>query len=244
MLEHINLRSILFFDIETVPQQPTFGAMDDTLQKLWEYRIHRFKPEETPLEDYFWEKAGVYAEFGKTICISVGYFTQADAKTGAYQFRIKCFASDDEHQLLSEFLDMLSRYFDISDKFFLCGHNIKEFDIPFLCRRATILGLSIPQILDISMARPWEIRHLDTMHLWRFGDYRNYTSLHLLTTVLDVPSPKDDLEGSQVAATYWHEKNLERITNYCQQDVLAVARIIQRFKQIPLLKDEQIIFVS
>lgn len=243
MLDHINLRNILFFDIETVPQQSTFTDMNEELQKLWAYRIHRFKPEETPQDDYFWEKAGVYAEFGKAICISVGFFTQADPATNTYQFRLKCFASHDERQLLSDFLNMLSRYFDISDKFFLCGHNIKEFDIPFICRRATILNLAIPQILDVSTARPWEVRHLDTMHLWRFGDYRNYTSLHLLTTVLEVPNPKNDLEGSQVADTYWHQNDLPRIAQYCQQDVVAVARVIQRFKQMPLLSDEQIVYV-
>ncbi|MBL7787486.1 MAG: 3'-5' exonuclease [Chitinophagales bacterium] len=242
MLESISLKSIFFLDIETVPQSPSFGQLDETMQKLWEYRIHRFKPEEAPLADYYFEKAGVYAEFGKTICISLGFFA-ANPETGDEQFRVKSFYSHDEKQLLTDFLTLLSRYTDASDRY-ICGHNIKEFDIPFLCRRAMVLGLPIPKILDTTTARPWEIKHIDTMHLWRFGDYRNYTSLHLLTTVLGIPSPKNDMEGSEVAAVYWNTQNIERISQYCQADVVAIARIMQHFKQQNTLTNEQIIYVK
>ena len=242
MLNHIPLNRLLFIDIETVPLFATHSELSDEMKKLWDYRTHRYKPEETSLEDYFFEKAGVYAEFGKIICISLGFF--APHKTeNEYQFRVKSLYGNDEKTILSDFIDLLKGFFPNKNTY-LCGHNIIEFDVPFLCRRLIINGLNIPDIINISNKKPWEIPFIDTLKIWKFGDYRNQTSLHLLCTVLNIPTPKKNMEGSEVATVYWHENNLERIKEYCQKDVVATARLILKFKYIPSLTDHEIIFLD
>ena len=97
-------------------------------------------------------------------------------------------------------------------------------------------------MINISNKKPWEIPFIDTMRIWKFGDYRNQTSLHLLCTVLNIPTPKKNMEGSEVATVYWHDNNLERIKEYCQKDVVATARLILKFKHIPSLADHEIVF--
>lgn len=238
MLKHVRLQDILFIDIETAPLQPNFSELDSEMQKLWDYRVHRYRPEEIDLDDYYFEKAGVYAEFGKTICISVGFFSRIE-EFGEYQFRIKSFYGHQEvEDVLQPFFELLSLHYN-AEKYYLCGHNIRDFDIPFLCRRAVINRLPIPRILDASNLKPWEIKHLDTMLLWRFGDVRNMTSLHLLCTVLGINTPKNDMEGKEVAAVYWQQKNLQRIMQYNQKDVIAVAQILLRLKEMPPLDEER-----
>ncbi len=243
MLDHIAINRILFIDIETVPQKPNYEEVDTETQKLWGYRTTRFKPEEVTEGDYYFEKAGVYAEFGKLICISVGFFAALRGEK-QLQFRVKSFYSDDEQEVLMAFLDMLNQYFDDPSKYYLCGHHIKEFDVPFLCRRLVINGLPLPKMLNVARLKPWEIPYIDTLQIWKFGDYRNYTSLHLLTHVLGIPNPKKDMEGHEVAGIYWQENDLNRIQRYCQQDVIAVARLILKFKGLETISDDQIIYVD
>lgn len=244
MLTHITLHRILFFDIETVPQYSNFSDLTADWQQLWDYRTHAYRAEEqSDLDAYYFEKAGVYAEFGKTICITAGILTRQTANQN-WQLRLKTFAGDDERNLLEDFFALLERYFSTYTDAQLCGHHIKGFDIPFLCRRAIILGLPLPKILDANSLKPWEVPHLDTMLIWRFGDVRNMTSLHLLTQALGIPTPKQELNGSQIAAVYWQENDLNRIIRYNQQDVIALARVLMRFKGIPPLDDEQVVIAS
>lgn len=248
MLDHIYLRRVLFLDIETVPEQPNLSDLEPEMQALWQYKTGRFqKPEDEP-QDYYFQKAGVYAEFGKIICISVGFFAKTknnnQEEPPQETFRIKTFYGDDEKQVLNDFLALLNAHFNNPYRFYLCGHNIREFDIPFICRRALIHGLSLPRMLDVPSLKPWEIPYIDTMKIWKFGDYKNFTSLHLLTKLLQIPSPKGDLEGKDVGRVYWREKDLERIVKYCQQDVLAVARLVQKFKGFSPMTTEQVIFVE
>lgn len=237
MLDNISLRDMVFIDIETVSARPTFDNIVEEEQKLWEYRIHRYKPDDTELSDYYHEKAAVYAEFGKAICISVGFFAAADEKDGKgeYQFRIKTFSGHDEkNDVLQPFNELLDKYFS-PERYYLCGHNIREFDIPFLCRRSIINNLKIPRLMDIIDLKPWEVKHLDTMHIWRFGEYRNMTSLHLICKVLGIETPKNDMEGKDVGRVYWQENDINRIARYNRADVVAVAQIILRFKRLPLI---------
>ncbi|OWY22514.1 3'-5' exonuclease [Sphingobacteriales bacterium UPWRP_1] len=244
MLSNIDMAAILFLDIETVPMVKQWTDLSPEMQTLWQYRTNRFKQsvdDDLTEEDYFFKKSGVYAEFGKVVCISAGIYRHPKNAGDAPSFRLKSFAGHDEAQLLTDFLQMLQTRFD-PDRFYLCGHNIREFDVPYLCRRAIINGLPLPTILDVNALKPWELRFLDTMQLWKFGDYKNFTSLHLLTHLLNIPSPKEEMEGSHVAQVYWHQENgLERIANYCQQDVLAVAQVALRFKGMPLLTPEQVV---
>ena len=178
-------------------------------------------------------------EFSKIICISVGYLFFEKGET---HFRIKSFCGEDEKQILSNFHSLLNTKFN-KQHHRLCAHNGKAFDFPFIARRTLLNGLKLPVLLDIAAKKSWEINHLDTMELWRFGDYKNYTSIKLLAALFDIPTPKDDIDGSQVANIYYKEKNLERIRTYCQKDVLTVAQLLLRYKGEEIIKEENIEFV-
>ncbi len=236
MLKNLNLENILFLDIETVPQYATYQDVPERFRKLWDEKAVRLKPpdsSDTP-EDLY-RRAGIYAEFGKIICISAGYITGS-------QFRVKSFYGDDEKELLNDFANMLNRHFN-TNQHLLCAHNGKEFDFPYIARRMLINKLTLPEILNLQGKRPWEVQHLDTMDLWRFGDYKSYTSLSLLTAVFDIPTPKDDIDGSMVYDIYWKEQDIERIVTYCQKDTLAVAQLLLSYLGSPLIKESGVIVV-
>ncbi|HEU4555069.1 MAG TPA: ribonuclease H-like domain-containing protein [Chitinophaga sp.] len=218
----------------------SFSELPEALQHLWMEKITKTAPETADGASDYSERAGIYAEFGKVICISAGYFT---IENNRYQLRIKSIFDDDERVVLSGFLDLVNRFCARYPRFLFAGHNIKEFDIPYICRRSVIHQLSLPPCLQLHGFKPWEVPMLDTLHLWRFGDYKNYTSLKLLTTILGIPTPKDDIDGSMVAGVYWQQHDLPRIAAYCQKDVVAVGQLLQRFKGVPILKEEDIIIV-
>jgi len=233
---------ILFLDIETVPQTAELNQLPYELQKLWEEKFEaqrRRMPDRYPAdanaENSYTKDAGIYAEFGRIVCISVGYIY---SNNGERSMRIKSFASDNEAQLLRDFATLLNKM--ITTEHNLCGHNIKEFDIPYIARRMLINAIDLPDILNISAKKPWEVRFIDTLELWRFGDYKNYTSLKLLTAVFGIPTPKDDIDGSQVAGVYYKEKNLKRIATYCEKDVLATCQLYLRLSGLPLLEEKNI----
>jgi hypothetical protein len=242
MLPHINIYDLIFIDIETVPQRISHAELSGPMKDLWAVKHSFLKQEGETSEDGYLKRAGVYAEFAKVICISIGYF-RADKETKQRTFRIKSFFGDDEKQLLEEFAKLINTNFDY-ERFHFCGHNIREFDIPFICRRLLINQLQFPDVLDVSGKRPWEMFDVDTMQLWKFGDYKNYTSLKLLAEVFNVPTPKVDIEGKDVCRVYWEEKGLNRIVEYCQRDIVTVARLLLRFKGDNLpLADGHIIIV-
>ncbi|MDR2038248.1 MAG: 3'-5' exonuclease [Bacteroidales bacterium] len=234
MLDHIYLEDILFLDIETVPQSPDYSGLDETSQYLWELKSASFCKEGQTAGDVY-ERAGIYAEFGKIICISAGFIHKHT--DGGLAFRIKSCYNDDESTLLKEFSDLVSR-FSSQHKVQLCAHNGKEFDFPYIARRMLVNTIRLPSILDIAGKKPWEVSFLDTMELWRFGDYKSYTSLKTLTHIFGIPSPKDDIDGSQVAGVYWRENDLLRIVRYCEKDVLAVAQLLLRYKGMELIAPE------
>lgn len=234
MIDKIVLPNILFLDIETVPQNEFFGDLVEETQELYaEKTQYQRKDEITP--DEFYERAGIWAEFGKIICISVGYFTIKNAER---QFRTKSIIGD-EKELLEEFNNLINTHFS-NPAFVFCGHNIKEFDIPYLCRRMLINGIQIPEKLQLFGRKPWEIPHLDTLELWKFGDYKHYTSLKLLTHVLGIPSPKEDIDGSEVRNVYYNEKDINRIKKYCERDVIAVAQVLLRMRNESVLSEDEI----
>ena len=236
MLSSIIPQNILFLDIETVPQHPDFAHVSPEMQTLWEKKSRFMLKDSGESVESIYRQAGIYAEFGRIICISCGHFH-------GNRFRIKSFYGDDEKILLQEFAAMLEKFFSNNDKL-LCAHNGKEFDFPFLSRRMVIHGIPLPAVLDTAGKKPWEVSHLDTMELWKFGDFKSYTSLLLLATVLGIPTPKDDIDGSMVWEVYWKDNDLERIVRYCQKDVLTVAQIILRFKGEQLLKDTDVEVVT
>jgi len=236
MLSTIKIENILFLDIETVPAVPTYSGLDERMIKLWDKKADRIRQRETDSPEELYSRAGIYAEFGKVVCISVGSYRRDE-------FRIKSFAGDDEKQLLQDFSYLLESHFN-KPEHLLCAHNGKEFDFPFLARRMLINRIKIPFILDISGRKPWEVNHLDTMELWKFGDYKNYTSLELLAAILGIPTPKDDIDGSMVGEVYWKDHDLRRIVTYCNKDVLTVAQIIRTYRGEPLIAEEKVVMTG
>ncbi len=235
----IPVNKILFLDIETVSQFDDYNNMPENWQKLWQLKssfLTRQPDTETP--EILYNKAGIYAEFGKIICISCGYVQGSGI---ARKLHIKSFSGHDEKTLLSEFSAILNNWNKNNDAL-LCAHNGKEFDYPYLCRRMIINGIPIPSVLNIMGKKPWEVNLLDTMEMWKFGDYKSYTSLNLMAHCLEIPTPKDDIDGSMVGKVYWQDNNLERIVHYCQKDVITLANIYLKLAlEEPLNADNIII---
>ena len=235
MLDNIRVEDVMFLDIETVPASASYETLTPAIQNLWDKKSRQFRtPEQTAHDAY--ERAGIYSEFGKIICISVGLIRDKNP----FKFRLKSFYGKDEKSLLTEFSGMLSKFSRTNIDAVLCAHNGKEFDFPYIARRMIINRLIIPGILDNAGKKPWEVKLLDTMDLWKFGDYKNYTSLDLLTSILGIPTPKDDIDGSMVAGIFYKDDDLKRIVYYCEKDVLAIGRVLLRFMNLPGIEEDNI----
>ncbi|WP_046758686.1 3'-5' exonuclease [Kordia jejudonensis] len=237
MLHKIHLEHILFLDIETVPEHASYDELDADEKELWEQKTTYQRKDDFTAEE-FYDRAGIWAEFGKIICISVGYFAN---KGDIRNFRTTSFHGE-ETQLLEEFRTLLETHFS-RPHHLLCAHNGKEFDFPYIARRMIINGMTLPFKLNLFGKKPWEIPHLDTLELWKFGDYKHYTSLKLMTKVLGIPSPKDDIDGSQVRHVFYEENDIDRIIVYCEKDVIAVAQILLRLRNEALLVDDEVLHV-
>jgi predicted PolB exonuclease-like 3'-5' exonuclease len=229
------MEHIIFLDIETASIEESYSQLNVRMQQLWNKKAEKLKhtDDQTPFQLY--KNASIYAEFGKIICISAAYMKNN-------KLRIKSFYDMEEKTLLQNFADLLQTYFSKKNNQ-LCAHNGKEFDFPYLCRRMLINNIRIPDILNIAGRKPWETKFLDTMEMWKFGDYKNYTSLDLLSAVFGISSPKEDIDGSMIHEIYWQLKDLQRIKNYCERDVLTVAQLFLRYQGKELLTDEQIVFL-
>lgn len=234
--------NLLILDIETVPQAQRYEALNAEWQQLWWDKISKTVPENTTPSEAWQLRAGILAEFGKVICISTGYFYEDEHRQTC--FKIKTLCGDDEKALLEAFVAIADKFYQRNRQFEFAGHNIREFDIPYLCRRMLINRIPLPPYLQIHGAKPWDIRMLDTLQWWRFGDYKNYISLHLLATVLEVPTSKTDMDGSMVQEVYYEHKDLKRIAEYCQRDIIVVANVILRFKNLPLLEANRVFVVT
>lgn len=228
MIQNIPIEKVLFLDIETVPQYANWDSLDETEQYLWEKKTRFQRKEEISAEEFYGERAGIMAEFGKIVCISVGMLESGG------KLKIKSFTGDDERKLLEEFGQIFNK--PKMREVILCAHNGKEFDFPWIARRFLILGMQPPVPFQLYGKKPWEIQHLDTMELWKFGDYKSFVSLELLAHVFGIPTPKDDIDGSMVSSIYHIEKDLFRIILYCEKDVLTLANIFRRMRQEDLLE--------
>ncbi|HNX08214.1 MAG TPA: ribonuclease H-like domain-containing protein [Bacteroidales bacterium] len=235
MLKNINIENILFLDIETVPRWEHYADMPENFQQLWAHKSQFISGAKELSPEEVFDRAGIYSEFGKIICISVAFVRGGGIK-------VKSFFGDDEKKLLKEFAMLLSQYYN-KEQHNLCAHNGKEFDFPYIVRRMLVNGVDVPDILDVAAKKPWEVKLMDTMELWKFGDYKNYTSLELLSALFDIPSPKDDIKGSEVAGVYWKEKDLGRIVRYCQKDVVTIVQLFRRYQNTPLIADAFIVMI-
>ena len=248
MLQHLDLRDILFFDIETVSCTEHYEHLPERLQELWHKKAAQLLKQpvtelsEEDASDFYRNRAAIYAEFGRIVCISVGIVRRDES--GLYTVRLKSFADENEYKLLEDFADLLRTHYNDDRKHSLCGHNIKEFDVPYICRKMVLHKIELPKLLDIPGKKPWETKFVDTLELWKFGDNKAYTSLNLLTAIFDIPSPKDDIDGSQVHGVFFEDQDLPRIAQYCENDVLATIRLLMRWKYLPDLPDESAIRVA
>ncbi len=240
MAQNIPLTKILFLDIETTSQKAHYSELSEKMQALWDRKASYLKNDDSRTSEELYQRAAIYAEFGKIVCISVGIVNENE---GITQLRLKSFFGHDETKILFEFRQLIVKSFNTTDKF-LCAHNGKEFDYPFIARRMLVNGITLPALLDIAGKKPWEISLLDTMELWKFGDFKHYTSLNLLTEIFDIPSPKDDIDGSMVGKVYWQDNDIERIAHYCEKDVTAVTQLYLRMNNLPLIQNEQIFSIK
>ncbi len=235
------ITELLLLDIETVPQYPSFDRMDSNWQTLFHDKIAKTVPEDMDMEEGYRKKAGILAEFGKIICISTAFFYE-DEQNGLC-LKMKNIYGDDEVAVLSIFTDLCNKMYQHNRQFRFAGHNIKEFDIPYICRRLLINRMPLPEYLQLHDKKPWEVKMFDTLNWWKFGDNKNYVSLHLLANVLGIPSSKSDIDGSMVQNVYYKDHDLPRIAAYCQRDVVVTANVILRFLDKPLLTDERVVVV-
>jgi 3'-5' exonuclease len=231
------LHTILFLDIETVSQYSTFQGLPEDWQALWRHKAESLNRDKTPATpEELYGRAAIYAEFGKIVCISCGVLSGPPADR---KLLLKSFSGDDEKDLLMRFCELLYKWGSEGQKF-LCAHNGKDFDFPYLCRRMVINGMRLPPVLNIAGKKPWEIPHLDTLELWKFGEYKSFVSLNLLAHTLGIATPKDDIDGSQVGDVYWNQGDLNRIVTYCQKDVVTVAQVYLRFHGEPPIRPENV----
>lgn len=242
MLDRLKLNQVLFLDIETVPEYRSFEDLSEIKKSLWAdktayKRRYEAKDGEEISPKKYYDHAGIWAEFGKIVCISVGFFNYMDQNRR--EFRVKSYYDNNEKRLLQQFADLLHNHFNKPNKL-LCGHNIKEFDIPYIARRFLINQMKLPKIINLFGKKPWEVPHLDTLELWKFGDYKHYTSLKLLTEIFGIPSPKDDIDGSQVRSVYYDDGELDRIVTYCEKDVIAVTQVLLCMTGREMLSHEEI----
>lgn len=237
LLKNLDLSRVLFLDIETVSGAPTFNDLDKTWQKLYADKTKWQRKDEFTPEEFYEKQAGIYAEFGKIVCISCGFLRYSGNQ---HEFHVKSFYGDDEKILLQEFGELITKHYN-EPHHLLCGHNAKEFDFPYIARRMLINGLDIPETLNLAGKKPWEVQHLDTMDLWKFGDYKHFTSLKLLAALFNIPTPKDDIDGSQVGSVYYNDNDLDRIKVYCEKDTLTVAQLLLKYQGMALVTENNVI---
>jgi len=236
------ITELLLLDIETVPRSPSFAGMDSSWKTLFRDKVAKTVPEDMDPEESYRKKAGILAEFGKIVCISTAFFYEDEEK--GLSLKMKSIYGDDEVEILSSFTELCDKMYQHNRQFQFAGHNIKEFDIPYICRRLLINRLPLPEYLQLHDKKPWEVKMFDTLNWWKFGDNKNYVSLHLLANVLGIPSSKSDIDGSMVQDVYYKDNNLPRIAAYCQKDVVVTANVILRFLDKPLLEEDRVLIVK
>lgn len=221
MYSSVNIERILFVDIETVPQSAGYDCLSNDMRRLWDKKAANIVRYDSGVDSsspaHLYGRAGIYAEFGKVVCVSVAFIRDG-------KLYVKSYTSHIEGEVLSAFAALVDKYFGTAECR-LCGHNLKEFDLPYLCRRMIVNGVTIPKVMNLMGRKSWDNPHIDTLDMWKFGDYKHYTSLELLATTMGIPSPKDDIDGSEVAAVYWNDKDLARIATYCEKDTITVAQL-------------------
>lgn len=238
----MQISNLLVLDIETVPQYADFHQLSERVQSLWWNKISKTVPENISPEESYRLRGGILAEFGKIICISTAFFYENEAREIC--LKVKSIFGHNETEILKTFSALCTKMSQIHHGFTFAGHNIKEFDIPYICRRLIINGLPLPECLQLHDRKPWEVRMMDTLNWWKFGDNKNYVSLDLLAEVLEIPTSKTDIDGSMVQDVYYKDNDLLRIVHYCERDVVVTANIILKFLNLPALPESRVVVVN
>ena len=231
-------KNLLFIDIETVSAEPELNRLPDRIKALWLHKAsYLSNPNNLSAEEFYFDRAGIYAEFGKIVAIGVGFFHWNDEQEIC--LKVKSISNDDEKEVLKEFKALIEKKYKPTS-LALCAHNGKEFDYPYLCRRMLVNGIEIPKALQISGRKPWEIPHYDTLDMWKFGDKKHYTSLELLAAIFDISSSKTELSGDQVNNAYHHENDLSKIARYCREDIIVLAQLFLKYQNMETVKDSNV----
>lgn len=230
------IQDVLFLDIETVPLYAEYDELEGMEKYLWD-RTARYinTEEETDSETY--AQAGVYAEFGRIVCICVG---NIGIDNECEFLKLRCFYNDDERNLLLEFKSFLQK---LNTATILCAHNGKAFDFPFICRRMLINGIELPEIFVNSENKSSELQHLDTLEFWKFGDYQHFTSLEHLAHLFKLESSKKDIDRGSVQKVYYSQNDPQKIVDYCFNDVVTIAQLLLRFNNQNTIRTENIYYV-
>lgn len=230
-------KNLLFIDIETVSGESDFNFLSDRMKALWLHKASFLaNPNALSDEDFYFDRAGIYAEFGKIVSIGLGFFHWNDEQEIC--LKVKSISGHNEATLLNEFKKLVEKKYKADLAF--CAHNGKEFDYPYLCRRMLVNGIEIPRALQIAGKKPWEIQHFDTLEMWKFGDKKHYISLDLLACLFNIPSSKGELSGDKVNVTYHQENDLAKISTYCREDIIVLAQVFLKYQSMDLVKEENI----
>lgn len=233
--------NILFLDIETVTTEASYEQLEERIKKAWEKKAEYLRnPEEKSAAELYFDRGSIYAEFGKVVVISVGFFHELEDET--FELRVKCISGDNEQELLQNFKDTVLKFDQKQVR--LCAHNGKEFDFPYLCRRMLVNGMALPPALALSGKKSWEVNHIDTMDLWKFGDYKHYTSLELLAALFNIDAGKESaIEGSDINRVYYQEGGIDKIARYCKRNIAMLAQVYLSLNNLPVIKQENITVV-
>ena len=226
---NIPINKILFIDIETVGVEPDWETLIKNQEPLsFQFRNYfdwfqkRF-PEDAdkPIEQMFVNRAALVPEFARIACVSVAFVTDKG------ETKMQSFTDSDEKKLLVDVQKLLKKVSELG--FYLCGHNVKGFDIPMLAKRMIINGILPPKILPGHDTKPWEIKAFDTKEFWQFNNYQTIASLELMCVVLGVESSKTmEVTGNKVHEAFWVKKDYEGIKKYCEKDVSVLIDVIHK----------------
>jgi len=234
-MKDIPIESIIFLDIETVSLFPNLLLADDATKKEWARKIMKTNPTITPalLDDTYKEQAALHPEFSFITCISVGM-----VKGGKVYIKNIFGFDHDEERTLEIFCETMQKIIEKMERLQpkLCAHFGKGFDYPFISKRMLVHGMTIPNILDSYGKKPWEITNLDTHEIWKMGGF-NSASLSAIAHAFGIPSPKDDIDGSQVGHVYWVDSKIDRIATYCAKDVFALINIFRCMQGSPAFSE-------
>ncbi len=239
------LKQMVFIDIETIRGKKTYNDViteNPALDDYWQTKHTQIREKE-PLSyghiedsaEMYEKMAALYPEWGQIVCISIGQI-KFDEDGNPIKFTTKSFSGLYEKILLEEFNETASKIMSKYPRMQWVGHNIKGFDMPYIIKRSLINGVRVPNVFHLQKQKPWESQLIDTNDVWKFNGW-NGARLGLLTEILNIPSPKQDMDGKMVSDVFWEDGDLNRISEYCEMDINATANVMLRISGMDIITD-------